>query len=100
MSDTNNKKNPAIACADLRYDEKGNRIAVEQGNYGPSKSEINNLAGMEIQVEGFEIIKDEKTGKILRIKDNRTINEVIDDKHRRLIEEALKKKEEKEQEVR
>ena len=99
MSDTK-KKNPAIACADLQYDERGNKISVEQGNYGPSKNEINSLAGMKIQVEGYEIIKDEKTGKILRIKDNRTINEVIDDKHRRMIEAALKKKEEKEQEAR
>ena len=97
MSDTKNNNNPAIACADLKYDERGNRIAVEQGNYGPSKNEINSLAGMEIKVEGFEIVKDEKTGKILRIKDNRTINEVIDDKHRRLIEEALKRKEEREE---
>ena len=46
------------------------------------------------------VYKDEKTGKILRIKDNRIINEVIDDKHRRMIEAALKKKEEKEQEAR
>ena len=50
MSDTNNN-NPAIACADLNYDESGNKISVKQGNYGPSKNEINTLAGMQIGVE-------------------------------------------------
>lgn len=95
MSETNNKKrNAAIAYGEMKESDKG--IVIEQGNYGPSKNEINNLAGMEIKVEGYEIVLDEKSGKLLRVQDNRTINEIIDDKNRRKILEAMKKKDKNE----
>ena len=45
---------------------------------------------MEIKVEGYEIILDEKSGKVLRIKDNRTIGEVIDDRRRQKIIDTMK----------
>lgn len=94
MSETSKKSgNTAIACGDMKAKEDGKGIIIEQGNYGPSKNEINNLAGMEIKVEGYEIVFDEKSGKILRVKDNRTISEIIDDKNRRKIMEAMKKQE-------
>jgi len=87
MNETN-KKNPAIAWGNMKPAEK--ELIVEQGEYGPSKNEINNLAGMEIKVEGYEIILDEKLGKVLRIKDNRTIGEVIDDRRRQKIIDTMK----------
>ena len=90
MSETNNKKkNPAIACGEMKQQEKG--IVVEQGNYGPSKNEINNLAGMEIKVEGYEIVVDEKTGKILRVQDGRTLSEMTRDKYDRVLKEAKRR---------
>ena len=93
MSETM-KKNPAIACGNMKPAEK--EIIVEQGNYGPSKNEINNLAGMEIKVEGYEIILDEKSGKVLRVQDNRTIGEIIDDRRRRKIMDAMNRKQKRE----
>ena len=89
MSETMKKRNAAIACGDMKAAEK--EIIIEQGNYGPSKNEIINLAGMEIKVEGYEIVLDEKSGKVLRVKDNRTIGEVIDDRRRRKLIAAMKK---------
>jgi len=93
MSETIKKTgNAAIACGDVKTKEdKG--IIIEQGTYGPSKNEINQLAGMEIKVEGYEIILDEKSGKLLRVKDNRTLSEITDDRNRKKIMEAMKKQE-------
>ena len=92
MSETvNKKKNPAIACGEMKQEEKG--IVIEQGNYGPSRDDINGLAGMEIKVEGYEIVFDEKSGKLLRVKDNRTINEILADDKKRKIMKVLKKQE-------
>ena len=94
MSETIRKTgDPRIACGDVKTREDSKGIIIEQGTYGPSKNEINNLAGMEIKVEGYEIIFDEKSGKLLRVKDNRTLSEITDDKNRRKIMEAMNKKE-------
>ena len=92
MSETiNKKKNPAIACGEMKQQDRG--IVIEQGNYGPSRDDINGLAGMEIKVEGYEIVLDEKSGKLLRVKDNHTINEIIDIDIRKKIMKAKKEKE-------
>ena len=91
MSETM-KRNPAIACGDMKSVE--GKIIVDQGKYGPSKMEINTLAGMEIKVEGYELTYDEKSGKVLRVKDNRTIGEVMNDRRRTKIIEAMKKQRE------
>lgn len=48
MSDTK-KSNAAIACGDMKLKDDGKGIIIDQGNYGPSKNEINQLAGMEIE---------------------------------------------------
>lgn len=94
MSETKRRTgNTAIAYGDMKAKENGKEIVIEQGNYGPSKNEVNGLAGMEIKVEGYEIVLDEKTGKLLRIKDNRTLSEILDDKKRARIMEALGKQE-------
>ena len=90
MSETRkNKRNTAIAYGEMKQKEKG--ITLEQGSYGPSKEEINSLAGLEIKVEAYEIILDEKTGKALRVKDGKTLSEISKDKYDRLIKEAKKK---------
>ena len=47
MSDTNKISDRAIAYGDIKANEKG-EIALEQGKYGPSKVEVNELAGMNI----------------------------------------------------
>ena len=97
MSETNKKiRNTAIAYGDMKAKENGKEIIIEQGNYGPSKNEINSLAGMEIKVEGYEIVFDEKSGKILRVKDNRAISEIIDEDKRKIVERAIKRKQQKE----
>ena len=96
MSETNNKKkNPAIACGEMKQEDKG--IIIEQGNYGPSKNEINNLAGMEIKVEGYEIVFDEKSGKILRVQEGRTLSEMTRDKYDRVLKEAKRRESRKEE---
>lgn len=90
MSETRkNERNPAIACGEMKQREKG--IIIEQGNYGPSKNEINNLAGMEIKVEGYEIVFDEKSGKILRVQDKRTLSEMTREKYDRVLKEAKRR---------
>ena len=91
MSET--KRNPAIACGDMKAKKEEKGIIIEQGTYGPAKKDIINLAGMEIKVEGYEIILDEKSGKLLRVKDNHTIGEIINDKTHRKIMEAMKNQE-------
>ena len=95
MSETRkNEKNTAIACGEMKQSGKG--IIIEQGSYGPSKNEINSLAGIEIKVEGYEIICDEKTGKILRVQDKRTLSEMSRDKYDRLLKEAKRRETRKE----
>ena len=90
MSETRkNKKNTAIAYGRMKQEDKG--ITIEQGNYGPSREEVNNLAGLEIKVEGYEIIFDEKTGKVFRVQDNRTLSEMNKDKYDRLLKEAARR---------
>ena len=90
MSETRKRrKNPAIACCNMIA---GKEIVVNQGKFGPSQNDINNLAGMEIKVEGYQIIVNE-SGKVLRVKDKRTISEVVDDRRRAKIKDAMKSKE-------
>ena len=90
MSETkNNERNTAIACGEMKQQDRG--IVIEQGNYGPSKNEIINLAGMEIKVEGYEIVLDEKSGKILRVQDKRTLSEMTRDKYDKVLKEAKRR---------
>lgn len=92
MSETKKRKgrNPAIACCNMTA---GKEIVVNQGKFGPSQNDINSLAGMEIKVEGYEIVYDKQSGKVLRVKDTRTIGEVIDDRRIIKIKDAMKAKE-------
>lgn len=75
MSDTK-KSNPAIACGDVKLTEDEKTILIDQGNYGPSKNEINQLAGMEIKFDeecivtnetpnGKNAMIDKKTGALI-----------------------------------
>lgn len=101
MSDTKNKSNAAIACGDMKIKEDGKGIILDQENYGPSKNEINQLAGMEIKFEeeciitnetenGEIAVIDKKTGSIIgHIDANGTINRKL---------EAMDKKQERERE--
>ena len=69
MSDTKNKSNAAIACGDMKLRDDGKGIIIDQGNYGPSKNEINQLAGMEIKFDEECIVTNEN-GKIAMIDKN------------------------------
>ena len=69
MSDTKNKSNAAIACGDMKLRDDGKGIIIDQGNYGPSKNEINQLAGMEIKFDEECIVTNEN-GKITMIDKN------------------------------
>ena len=80
MSETNKKtkNNPAIACADIKTD--GKQLIIEQGKYGPSRDDINELAGIEIKLEDATVtnetpegriaVRDEKTGDVIGYLDN------------------------------
>ena len=68
MSDAKNKSNAAIACGDMKVKDDGKGIIIDQGNYGPSKNEINQLAGMEIKFDEECIVTNEtKNGKTAMI---------------------------------
>ena len=41
----------------------------------------------------YKIVRDPKTGKFVRMEDNRSINEVNNDKYERLMKEAKKQEE-------
>ena len=64
MSETNRKtkSNPAIACGDMKVN--GEKIILDQANYGPSRSEINGLAGMEIKMEDATVTNETPDGRI------------------------------------
>ena len=94
MSDT--KKKPVAAYEVVQVEN--DKLKLIEGRYALSIEELNNLPGMILETVDYKVVKDEKTGKILRVKDNKTINEVIDDKQRKLIEDALRKKEQEEKE--
>ena len=78
MSDTKKKSNAAIACGDMKFNADGRSIILDQGNYGPSRDDINQLAGMEIEFgddkeciitnetsDGKTAVIDPKTGDII-----------------------------------
>lgn len=70
MSETSKKSgNAAIACGDMKAKEDSKGIIIEQGNYGPSKNEINNLAGMIIEAKE-NTVTNELNGKVSRIDKN------------------------------
>ena len=85
MSDKKNKSNTAIACGNLKTDSEKS-ISIEYGTYGPAKNDLINLAGIDITCGGtYKIEKDPKTGKILRVKDGRTLSEMQKDKYDKLV---------------
>ena len=96
MSETN-KKSEKKAVAYEVVQVENDKLKLIEGRYALSTKELRNIDGMIINTENYEIVRDEKTGKVLRMQDNRTINEIIDDKNRRKILEAMSKidKEEK-----
>ena len=80
MSETNRKteSNFTPACGDFKANENKKEITVEQGKYGPSRKEVNQLAGMEIKFDettectvtnetpdGRVAILDKSTGKVI-----------------------------------
>ena len=68
MSDTRNKSNTAIACGDIKL--KGKGIIIDQGKYGPSRNDINQLAGIKIKFgeENECIVTNEtETGEVAMI---------------------------------
>lgn len=101
MSDTKNKSNTAVACGELKTDEK-KIISIEHGAYGPSKNEINQLAGKEIKFDeestvtnetpdGRTAMIDKKTGNVIGYLDgdgtlNRKLAE-MDRKEQRILAE-------------
>ena len=72
MSDTKNKSNAAIACGDMKLKDDGKGIIIDQGNYGPSKNEINQLAGMEIKFDEECIVTNETPNGTIAMIDKNT----------------------------
>ena len=72
MSDTKNKSNAAIACGDMKLKDNGKGIIIDQGNYGPSKNEINQLAGMEIKFDEECIVTNENQNGTIAMIDKNT----------------------------
>ena len=72
MSDTKNKSNAAIACGDMKLKDDGKGIIIDQGNYGPSKNEINQLAGMEIKFDEECIVTNETLNGTIAMIDKNT----------------------------
>lgn len=71
MSDTK-KSNAAIACGDMKLKDDGKGIIIDQGNYGPSKNEINQLAGMEIKFDEECIVMNETPNGTIAMIDKNT----------------------------
>ena len=71
MSDTKNKSNAAIACGDMKLRDDGKGVSIDQEKYGPSKNDINQLAGMEIKFDEECIVTNEtENGNIAMIDKN------------------------------
>lgn len=111
MSETNKKteSNLAIACADLKVSENRKEIKVEQGKYGPSRKEVNQLAGMEIKWEdstvtnetpdGRVAILDKSTGKVIGyLEGDGTVSRKLEAKDRKAAKSAKTTKREEEAE--
>lgn len=72
MSDTKNKSNAAIACGDMKVKDNGKGIIIGQENYGPSKNDINQLAGMEIKFDEECIVTNETPNGTIAMIDKNT----------------------------
>lgn len=91
MSDTKSKSNAAIACGDMKVNEDGKGIIIDQGSYGPSKNEINQLTGIEIKFDeecivtnetkdGKTAMIDKKTGKLIGyLEEDGTVRRKLED---------------------
>ena len=88
------KSETAVACAaDMGVDEK-NMIKLKSPIYTMSKQEMDKQVDtILISTGDFQVVRDPKTGKLLRMKDNRTIGEVSEENRDRLIREFKKNEE-------
>lgn len=92
MKKTNNKRETVVACGgDIDVNDK-NQLALKHPILGLSKKEMDQRSdNMIIETGSFEVVRDPKTGKLLRIKNNKTISEVNKDKYDRLLSEFKNK---------
>ena len=105
MSETNKetKNNKAIACADMKLE--GKKIILDQAKYGPSRSEVNLLAGMEIKFDkanectvtnetpdGRLAVLDKSTGKVIGyLEGDGTVKRKLEAKNKADNKEGLEK---------
>lgn len=90
MREPKNKSNKkAVAYEVVQVDN--NKLKLIEGRYALSKEELDKLDNMIITVGGtYKIEKDPKTGKISRIEDGRTLNEISKSKYDRLLKTSGK----------
>lgn len=86
--------NPAVAAAQIVPNEK--TVIIPPNGYTiemTSKKLTMEDALMSLQAYGYDIVKDEKTGKILRVENNKTLSEMSKQKYDELINKEKQKKE-------
>lgn len=90
MSDTKNNQSKRIPPENettyvVYGDENEKELKIRTSNRQPLN--VLNVMNMEISCESYTIEKDSKTGKIVRVKDGRSLSEMSQEKYDRLIKE-------------
>ena len=93
MSETNNKKGKKAVAYEVVQVEN-NKLKLIEGRYALSTDELRQLDGMILNTESYKIVKDEKTGKVLRVQDNRTLSEMSADKYKKLLDKNMDRRDE------
>ncbi len=93
MSETKNKKGKKAVAYEVVQVEN-NKLKLIEGRYALSTDELRQLDGMILNTESYKIVKDEKTGKVLRVQDNRTLSEMSADKYKKLLDKNMDRRDE------
>ena len=91
MSETSKLNNPVAAYEVLQ--EENNKLKLIEGRYALSTKELRNIDGMILTTSNYKIVKDEKTGKILRVQDNQILSEMNKAKYDRLLKQQRENEE-------
>ena len=88
------KSETTVACAGDMDIDKNNMLELKSPIITMSKKEMDKQLDTIMPSTGkYKIVRDPKTGKFVRMEDNRSINEVNNDKYERLMKEAKKQEE-------
>ena len=91
MSETKKKNNPVAAYEVLQ--EENNKLKLIEGRYALSNEELRKIDGMILTTSNYNIVKDEKTGKVFRVQDNQILSEMNKEKYDRLLKQQREKEE-------